>query len=78
MLSPIFTLEDRTVYTTWDKEEGGIVILFIPGIGEIRFTLGKAEEIAESMARQVEYGRWNAMEERQKEQEEKSQKKPTL
>lgn len=64
MLSRVFTTDDTTIYATWQKEEGGIVVLFVPGIGEIRMTLDKADEIADEIKRQSEYGRWNAMEEK--------------
>ena len=57
-LSRLFTTEDTTLYPSWQKEEGGIVILFIPGIGEVRMTLDKADEVSEDLARQAEYGRW--------------------
>ena len=64
MLSRVFTKEDTTLYTTWQSEDGGIVIIFVPGIGEVRMTLAKAEEIAQDLARQAEYGRWHEIEER--------------
>ena len=64
MLSRVFTKEDTTLYTTWQSEDGGIVIIFVPGIGEVRMTLAKAEEIAHDLARQAEYGRWYAIEEK--------------
>lgn len=62
MLSRVFTKEDTSLYSTWQPEEGGIVILFVPGIGEVRMTLDKAEEISQDLARQAEYGRWDAIE----------------
>lgn len=62
-LSRVFDREDTTLYSTWQPEEGGIVILFVPGIGEIRMTLAKAEEVSADLARNAEYGRWDAMEE---------------
>lgn len=57
----VFSSEDTAFYTSWQSDKG-IVVLHIPGIGEIRMTLAKAEEISASIARQAEYGRWNAME----------------
>ena len=64
MLSQVFTKDDHTLYTTWSKEEGGIIILVVPGVGEIRMTLEKATEISDDMARQAEYARWDAIENR--------------
>lgn len=60
MLSDVFSTEDTSLYTTWHRENGGIVSLLIPGIGEIRMTLAKAEDIGHSLLRQAEYGRWAA------------------
>lgn len=67
MLSQVFSREDTTLYTSWLRDDGGVVILHIPGIGEVRMTLAKAEEISADMARQAEYGRWDAMEIRHEE-----------
>lgn len=64
MLSRVFDKEDTALYSTWQKEEGGIVILFVPGIGEVRMTLAKAEEVSADLARHAEYGRWAAIEDR--------------
>lgn len=60
----VFSREDTAFYTSWQPDNGGIVILHIPGIGEVRMTLAKAEEISADIARQAEYGRWHAMENR--------------
>jgi hypothetical protein len=60
----VFSTEDTALYTSWDREHGGIVVLHIPGVGEIRMTLAKAEEISADLAREAEYGRWYAMEKR--------------
>lgn len=62
MLSQIFTIEDTALYTTWHLEDGGIVSILVPGIGEIRMTLEKAEELSKDLARQAEYGRWAKIE----------------
>ena len=60
----IFDREDTALYTSWQSENGGTVSLFVPGVGEIKMTLAKAEEISRDLARQAEYGRWHAIEKR--------------
>jgi len=60
----IFTIADTSLYASWEPHEGGIAVLHIPGVGVINMSLEKAEEISEDLARQVQYGRWHAMEER--------------
>ncbi len=72
MISDVFDRTDTALYTTWSRENGGIVSLLIPGVGEIRMTLAKAEEISADLARQAEYGRWAAMEDRHNEQKKQS------
>lgn len=62
MLSRVFTTDDTTLYSTWCREEGGIVILFVPGVGEVRMSYDKAAEIAEDLKDKVNYGRWDAIE----------------
>lgn len=62
MPDQVFGREDTALYATWHRESGGIVSLVVPGIGEVKMTLAKAEEISADIARQVEYGRWHAME----------------
>lgn len=74
MITDVFSTEDTSLYSTWHKEDGGIVSLLVPGVGEIRMTLAKAEDIGNSILRQAEYGRWAAMENRHNE----SQKKPSI
>lgn len=71
MLSRVFTTEDTTLYSSWSRDEGGLVTLFIPGMGELRMTFAKAEEVSAAIARQAEYGRWDAMEEKHKTSQEK-------
>ena len=69
----IFDIEDTSLYTSWTPENDGIVIIYIPGIGTVKMTPAKAEEMSRDLARQAEYGRWYAMEARHIE----SQKKPS-
>jgi hypothetical protein len=64
MSNNIFTTEDTALYAIWKPENGGVVVLFIPGVGELQMTFAKAEDLAQDIARQAEYGRWYAMEER--------------
>jgi hypothetical protein len=71
MITDVFSTEDTALYSTWRLENGGIVCLIIPGVGEIRMTLGKAEEISRDLARQAEYGRWHAMEQHHDESQKK-------
>jgi hypothetical protein len=67
----IFSRDDTSLYTSWEEEDGGIVVLHIPGVCEIKMTLAKAHEISQDLARQTDYGRWNAMEKRHDESQEK-------
>jgi hypothetical protein len=67
----VFSRQDTALYTSWKPENGGIVILYIPGVGELKMTLEKAEEISGDLARQAEYGRWHAMEKRHDESQKK-------
>lgn len=60
MITKIFETQDTDFYSRWHLEDGGIVCLVVPNVGEIRMSLAKAEDIAESIARQAEYGRWAA------------------
>lgn len=71
MSDQTFSTEDTALYTSWQRENGGVVIMHIPGIGELKMTLGKAEEISRDLARQAEYGRWYAMEARHIESQKK-------
>lgn len=64
----VFSKDDTTLYTSWEPRDGGIVIIHIPGVGEIRMTLAKAEEISADLARQAEYGRWAAIEKKHDEE----------
>lgn len=64
----IFNKDDTTLYTSWEPRNGGIVIIHIPGVGEIRMTLAKAEEISADLARQAEYARWAALEKKHDEE----------
>lgn len=57
MITKVFGFQDTDLYSTWRYEDGGIVCLVVPDVGEIRMSLAKAEEIAASLARQAEYGR---------------------
>lgn len=57
-ITDVFGKEDTSLYSTWRYEDGGIVSLIVPDVGEIRMTLEKAEEISDGLARQAEYGRW--------------------
>lgn len=60
MITPVFNDHDTNFYSTWRSENSGIVCLIVPGVGEVRMSLSKAEEIADSLKRQAEYGRWAA------------------
>lgn len=60
MITKVFGIHNTSLYSAWHRENGGIVSLVIPEVGEVRMTLAKAEEISESLARQAEYGRWAA------------------
>ena len=73
MANDIFDKFDTSLYTSWKPEHGGVVIVHIPGVGELKMTLAKAEEISADLARQAAYGRWHAMEVRHNE----SQKNPS-
>lgn len=57
MITPVFGTKDTELYSTWHLEDGGIVSLVVPDVGEIRMTLAKAEEIAKSIEVQASYGR---------------------
>lgn len=57
MITKVFNSHDINLYTTWHYEDGGVVCLVIPGVGEVRMTLAKAEDIAASLTYQAEYGR---------------------
>lgn len=66
MPSQIFTMDDTGLYASWeDNNDAAYVCLFIPGIGQVKMTLAKAEEVSDSIARQAEYGRWAVMEKKQ-------------
>ena len=67
----VFDIEDTALYTSWQQENGGIVVIHIPGVGELKMTLAKAEEVSRDLARQAEYGRWYAMEARHIESQKK-------
>lgn len=58
MVTRVFTKEDTDLYSTWHLEDGGVVSLVVPDVGEVRMTLAKAEEVARSIERQAKYGRW--------------------
>ena len=58
----IFTIDDTTLYTSWETTEGGIVVVFVPGIGAIKMTPEKAEEIGKDLIRKAEYVRWHTIE----------------
>ena len=77
MADDIFDKFDTSLYTSWKPEHGGVVVVHIPGIGELKMTLAKAEEISADIARQAEYGRWYAMEARHVASQIESQKKPS-
>lgn len=60
-----FSTDDTALYTSWRPEtEDGVIVMHIPGVGELKMTLPKAKEISRDLARQAEYGRWFAMEKR--------------
>lgn len=61
MITRVFGHNDTNLYSTWHSEDGGIVCLVVPDVGEVRMSLAKAEEIAASIARQAEYGRFAAI-----------------
>lgn len=65
-----FSIEDTALYTSWEPGDD-IIVLHIPGIGDLKMTLAKANEISADIARQVEYGRWYVMEKRHDESQEK-------
>ncbi len=73
--SQVFTTDDTSLYATWHKEDGGVVCLYVPGVGAVRMSLAKAEELGADISRQAEYGRWAAMEARHDESQ--SQKNPS-
>jgi hypothetical protein len=58
MITQIFTAKDTEFYATWHYEEGGIVSLVVPNVGEIRMTAAKAEEIAANLTSHAEYVRF--------------------
>lgn len=60
MITRVFDSHDTDLYSTWHREDGGVVCLVVPELGEIRMSLAKAEDISESLGRQAEYGRWAA------------------
>lgn len=60
MITEVFQSHDTELYSTWHSEDGGVVCLVVPDVGEIRMSIAKAEDIAESIARQAEYARWVA------------------
>ena len=62
MLSRVFTTDDTTVYSTWHLEEGGIVSLLIPEMGEMRMSYDMAEKIGKDLIEKAEYGRWATIE----------------
>lgn len=57
MITQVFCSHDTDLYSTWHFEDGGTVSLVVPGVGEIRMSLAKAEDISASLQRQAEYGR---------------------
>lgn len=58
MITPVLGITDEGLYATWRMEEGGLVSLVVPDVGEVRMTLDKAQAIGASLLRQAEYGRW--------------------
>jgi hypothetical protein len=57
MITRIFDSHDTGLHSTWHLDNGGIVSLIVPDVGEIRMSLAKAEDLAISIARHVMYGR---------------------
>jgi hypothetical protein len=57
MITKVFDSHDTELYSTWHFEEGGIISLVVPDVGEIRMTLAKAEELVASLSRNAQYGR---------------------
>jgi hypothetical protein len=57
MITKVFDSHDTELYSTWHIEDGGIVSLVVPDVGEIRMSLAKAEEISASLAYHAKYGR---------------------
>lgn len=55
-LDRVFNSHDTDLHTKGEPNSG-VVTLVIPGVGELRMSLAKAEDIAASMERQAEYGR---------------------
>lgn len=60
MITEVFTSQDTGLYSTWHAEDSGIVSIVVPNVGEIRMSLAKAEDLAQSIERQAEYGRMAA------------------
>lgn len=56
----VFDSHDTDLYSTWHLENGGIVEIIIPDQESLKMSLAKAEDMAASIARQAEYGRWAA------------------
>lgn len=57
MITKVFDRSDNELYTTWHMEDGGVVCLVVPGVGEVRMTAAKAEEISGTMKMHAEYTR---------------------
>lgn len=57
MITRVFDSHDTELYSTWHVEDGGVVCLVIPDVGELRMSLAKAEDISKSLALHAEYGR---------------------
>lgn len=60
MITSVFDKHDTNLYATWHMEDGGVVCVVIPDVGELRMTLAKAEELSADIAAKAEYGRFSA------------------
>lgn len=56
----LFTTKDTALYSSCRRDQG-IVVLHIPGVGDLPMSLAKAEEISADLARQAAYGREAAL-----------------